>query len=544
MSYPLTIRPLIIEDNPEVKEAYTRIFREISRQLPWSLLPAIDPCFALSFEDGLAQLGRSVAFHLVILDLELPQKAGRPAQHGLDFGIRLLDASLTRESFPIPSILVISAHIDKTEQTKLQDKVAAGCFYGKMLVKGTRDFLKNEIAVACNKVLAYSSVGIHVRDSNTLTYPVISPREEDLLRRSALSLHDVIGVDLSWWSAEILGSASIGFEWTKVLLGRHVLAHGHGASNPRFFKFYSSATSDTTVQSARAAEHHLRHIRVIGEQSSPSRALLVTENATESSERPISLRDYLTSGQRTETSIYEVVQQILRQLKSMGTSTPDAVRLKDFLWKHHDLDCISEQLNRCPREDWISELFESISDPEDLLGELRESENIIHCTRQTLVHGDLHLTNVALRQCEGVATAFIFDTASVVGSAPIERDLASLEVSALLHLAIDPADFKGLCRRWYTDFNGEGKITYRFDLSKNVDALISSLRSVVNGELNRQLYSLFLFDLAAIQLGGLAFGTSGNKVTDPYAAALLARAAAQLYLRHDSPPERAEDASD
>jgi hypothetical protein len=76
---------LIIEDNIDVKEAYTRIFREISGQLPWSLLPAIEPCFALSFEDGRTQLETtSVAFHLVILDLELPQKAGRPAQHGLE----------------------------------------------------------------------------------------------------------------------------------------------------------------------------------------------------------------------------------------------------------------------------------------------------------------------------------------------------------------------------------------------------------------------------------------------------------------------------
>jgi hypothetical protein len=75
MSYPLPIRPLIIEDNIDVKEAYTRIFREISGQLPWSLLPAIEPCFALSFEDGRTQLETtSVAFHLVILDLELPQK--------------------------------------------------------------------------------------------------------------------------------------------------------------------------------------------------------------------------------------------------------------------------------------------------------------------------------------------------------------------------------------------------------------------------------------------------------------------------------------
>lgn len=183
MSYPLTIRPLIIEDNIDVKEAYTRIFREISGQLPWSLLPVIEPCFALSYEDGLTQLlETSVAFHLVILDLELPQKAGRPAQHGLDFGIRLLESCLCRESFPIPSVLVISAHIDRTEQTKLQDKVAAGFFYGKMLVKGSPDILKNEIITACNRIFAYSSVGIHIRDSNVATYPVISPREEDLLR--------------------------------------------------------------------------------------------------------------------------------------------------------------------------------------------------------------------------------------------------------------------------------------------------------------------------------------------------------------------------
>jgi aminoglycoside phosphotransferase (APT) family kinase protein len=152
--------------------------------------------------------------------------------------------------------------------------------------------------------------------------------------------------------------------------------------------------------------------------------------------------------------IADVAQQILHQLRSMGNSTPDAQQLKEFLWKHHDLERIAEQVARCPREEWISELFESLPEPEVLIRELRESKEVIHCKRQTLVHGDLHLTNVALREREGVVAAFIFDPASAVGSAPLERDLASLEISALLHTPIERADFKGLCRRWYTNFDG------------------------------------------------------------------------------------------
>ena len=534
MSYPLTIRPLIIEDNPEVKEAYTKIFAGISKQSPWSLLTPIEPCFALSYEDGMDQLAKSIAFHLIILDLELPEKAGKPAQHGLDFGIRLLDACLNRENFPVPGVLVISAHIDKTEQTKLQDKVGAGCFYGKMLAKGTYDALKNEISEACNRILLYSSIGIHMRDTFGASYPSISPREEDLLRRSALALEDVVGLDLSWWSAERFGDTDSDAAWTKVLLGRYVLAQGHGASNPRFFKLYPSANRDSVVQSARQAEHHLRHIRVIGEKWSPSRALLVTENAIGSSERPISLAEFLSSSRKSQPSVESVVRQIFHQLNGMGISTPDAQHVKDLLWKYHDLERLALHVQRCPTGDWVHELFEDAPEPEALLEELQKSKEIIHCSLRTLVHGDLHLTNVALTNDQQAPKAFVFDTASLVGPSPIERDLACLEISALLHQYVEPEEFKRICGRWYKEFNGSRDIEFRSDVSANLNSLVGSLRSLVGEGLNRRLYALFLFDFAAIQVSGLAYGSSDSKVENPYAAAMLVRATAQLYWKEAS----------
>ena len=69
-----------------------------------------------------------------------------------------------------------------------------GFHYGRTLVKGDYGLLEAEIRQACNEALRYCSVGVHVRDAGQEQFPTISPREEDLLRRSALQQSGVIRI--------------------------------------------------------------------------------------------------------------------------------------------------------------------------------------------------------------------------------------------------------------------------------------------------------------------------------------------------------------
>src|SRR5438552_17214297 len=108
MSYPLTLEPLVIEDEVKVKEVYQGIFETISREignsLPFRIAP---PCYAFSYEQAVGLLDSSKIFHVVILDLRLPEKQGLPEVQDLDLGLDLLERCINRAHFPIPALLVI-----------------------------------------------------------------------------------------------------------------------------------------------------------------------------------------------------------------------------------------------------------------------------------------------------------------------------------------------------------------------------------------------------------------------------------------------------
>ena len=58
---------------------------------------------------------------------------------------------------------------------------------------------------------------------------------------------------------------------------------------------------------------------------------------------------------------------------------------------------------------------------------------------------------------------------------------------------------------------------------------IRHIRLAAEAMLDRHIYALLVFDYALIQLGGLAFGISGNKIHDPRIAAHYAAIVAGWY---------------
>jgi CheY-like chemotaxis protein len=164
MSYPLTLQSLVIEDDEGTKDAYKVIFDTLAGD--FSYLPFIpaQPRFAFSYEEAVECLNSSKMFHLVILDLRLPERSKLPPRDGVDLGPKLLSEYLDRDTFPIPSLLVISGHIGATDQTRMQERLRAGFHYGRHCVKGDYGLLENEIRQAYKEAVRYCGVGIHIRD--------------------------------------------------------------------------------------------------------------------------------------------------------------------------------------------------------------------------------------------------------------------------------------------------------------------------------------------------------------------------------------------
>ena len=172
MSYPLTLQPLVIEDEVKTKDAYEAIFEIISGELSKSLpFLVARPCFAFSHEQPVALLDSSKIFHVVILDLRLPERQGLPEVQDLDLGLDLLDRCINRDRYPIPALLVISGHLGAADQIRIQDTLRNNFWYGRPLAKGDA-FLEGQISNGCREALRYAGVGIHLRDAGEEQYPM------------------------------------------------------------------------------------------------------------------------------------------------------------------------------------------------------------------------------------------------------------------------------------------------------------------------------------------------------------------------------------
>jgi hypothetical protein len=407
----------------------------------------------------------------------------------------------------------------------MRESLRRGFYYGRSLVKNL-ELIETELIKACTHALKYCAVGIHLRSSGVETFPTLSPRDEDLLRRSVLDQHDAIGLDINWWSARPFRAFSHErqlLSWTKVLMGRSLLGGGHGASRPKFFKLFPATDGQSVIDSARSLEHKLSHIKLLGTVTSKNVALAVTEKVGIVNERPKSLDDFLKEA--TPDQVVRIARQIIGQVNDLGDLLEESMPLKKLLWQFHDtqrlkLDYTENESNR--------DLFQQDCDPLKIFEEVSNSDSRVRVKERSLTHGDLHVKNVAIDVSDSQVDAYIFDPAARRDIAG--KDLALLEVSVMLHIAMDTSTFQRVCSYLYTGSQEVGDADSIPDaIGRNVATFIREIRRGANSSNPPELYALMVFDFCLVQLGGLAFSSSGNLIADPRAVLTLLRETARWY---------------
>jgi CheY-like chemotaxis protein len=527
MSYPRVIQPLIIEDSLDAQYMYKTIFDSLTG---YNLAP---PCYAYCYSDAVAHLESSTIFHLVVLDLRLPEHPGMPASDGIDLGLAVLERCVKRDKYPIPVLLVISGAIQRAQQQELAERVRTGFAHGQVLVKApTMDAAIHDALIHID---FYCDLGLHIRDSGERLFPTISPREEDLLRRCVLHQKGCTGIDLEWWSAEYVNATGshAGFKgWTKTLMGYFLLDGGDKASRPNFFKMAPATGAEVVIQAAQRMEHKLSHIKVRSTVVSDSRYLLVTEKVGSGHDRPIALADYLNFGSaEVWKALPRVVLDIVEQLRSLGAKTALMCPIRDLLWKWHDRDRIAGQW-----EAYGGRTRTGLTvNPLGLYDRLEQSTVVVRVEQQSFLHGDLNITNVALDRGDDGTRAYIFDAE---GSTPDvnARDLAMLEVTSLLHQPSEGTSLVEACAGLYDpEFIMPENYTdiALSDRTRNTMRLIDLIRKQAYDLIEPRIYAFLVFDISLLQLGGLAFTVSRNKISNPADAALLVALAGQWLEKYD-----------
>lgn len=120
----------------------------------------------------------------------------------------------------------------------------------------------------------------------------------------------------------------------------------------------------------------------------------------------------------------------------------------------HDDALLTEQWQRLEGPKICAQVGAAV-DPIALFRELAASEVKIRVNESPIVHGDLHISNVALDiKTDGTAEAYIFDP-GVVTRTVAGRDLAVLEASAILPQELDLGTVEQVCSVLY---RGEGSL--------------------------------------------------------------------------------------
>ncbi len=520
MSYPRKLHVLIVEDDSSVIDAYKEHFRSLRKTFP-----LVEPVYARSFADAKGCVDGQSIFHIVILDLNLPMETQGTPVEGFVPGEDLLELLAQRDDAPVPVVLVVSGKLNLPHSTRgIKDRLANDFFHGDLLTKASVDEYQ-EIARGLQKALAYVDVGIHIRDSGRDVFPILSPREDDLLRRCVLANASTLGVDIRWWSAELgptISRPSFSRGPTKVLMGKFLLDDGMEVSIPTFFKFESAGNALFATRDVGILSQKLRHVKVFGIQKSRRRSLIVTQSVTNHG-TPVPLSSYLAgSPEAVSSHLPRLISEVVAQLKLLGGESADNVLIGSLMWEHLDAQAI-EKTWRAYRERLPNE--PPTDSPIGLLASIRSSAEKCWTNRRSCVHGDLNATNVAIDTTqEGHPEAYIFDPAGMKADFAL-RDLAMLEVTTIVFNAAEAHE--GLLDACRPFFSGEflPKVSpppISSALTRNILSLISAIRENVVTEGERTVYALLVFDAVLVQLSGLGIQPSHNKVRSPAAACRMA----------------------
>lgn len=518
MSYPRKLHILVVEDDEDVILGYKQFFTTIAKE---SRL--VDPTFARSFDDATKCIEGSNIYHLVILDLNLPDETRQPAETGLARGSQLIEALAKRDSYPVPVLLIVSGRLNTAESiSDLESRLKQDFWYGELANKGPAQF--KEIMKAIRKAHEYLDVGIHVQDSMRRWFPTISPREEDLLRRCVLSVEAGLGVDVKWWDAEAgqtISRPTPSRGPTKVLMGHFLLDDGLGLSIPTFFKFEPTDDSRSVVRNVAILEQKLAHVKAVHASVSRNRSLVVTQNVTNRGE-PISLPDFLhQNATNLVPAIDSIMGQVIAQLEQLGGEHPDQVALKDFLWSHLDRNAIERT--------WATYEAElsngSGSNPVEVFDIIKGSSAYRWTAQRQCTHGDLNASNIAIDAGDMANPhAYIFDPGWMQKDLQY-RDLAMLEITTILFYAIGVDEVLIDRARAFYDAKFvpdpvECDPVNAF--ATNVSHMVRAIRSRIDTADRRATYALMLFNAVLQQLSGLTIQPSPNKVRNPFHACRLA----------------------
>lgn len=517
MSYPRKLHILIIEDEQEPIDSYLSLFKSFEKSFP-----SVTPTISCSYSDAINRVNSEQFYHVVILDLNLPITNGDTPPEGLAPGRQLLELLAKRDSFPIPVCIVVSGQLRLAKLTDLQKRLAEDFWYGVIVNKGPD--LPDELKTAFEKANQYTDVGIHLRDAGRSAYPTLSPREEDLMRRCVLSQSNCIGVDLEWWAAELgptpsRPTAEAGP--SKVLMGRFCLDESLGFSHPTFFKFEPTGNTQFSIRDVKILEHKLSHVQLKHCGESRERSLLVTQCVT-NQRRPLRIDEFLrTEPARFKQNVQQVVSDILTQLDALGEATAVQISVQSVLWSHHNRQSI--------QAGWgvgvDDTLKQNNTGPIDAFDKIKACDRKIWTKRRNCIHGDLNATNVALDESEvGRPRAFIFDAAGVHADLAC-RDMAVLEVTAVLFLAdtiFEQHFYKLQSLYSHESTRAVSDLSDSPSVIQNMITFILSIRAAVAIAQDEALYPLLLFDAVLIQLGGLAAQRTHNKVAQVERVKLLA----------------------
>ncbi len=518
MSYSRSLRVLIIEDEADVIGAYQFALSRLKSEDGFDL---VDPIVAGGVDDAIMKLKTNSPFHVVVLDLKLPTTAGGdPDAHG-GSGLDLLDAIIGRDDYPIPVLLILTGQPTYIQSYGgLSERLQHGMYRGFVEQKGLdpRDHFRKALEAAQQ----YVDFGVRIADDNERPWPTVTTREEDLIRRFGLSNPTYAGVDLQWWSAERKDDGGDKPIWSKVLMGHFWLKDHDMETRSYFFKLEAREHGEASLNAIRVLEGALQHVQVPGQLFSGTRSLVVTAQATLSGNPPIALGQFLRrpSGE-IGLQLELIANDIADQLEKLGTASDVPKAPREVVWKFHEV--------QIERYDAAYLRFQSEDEflPSKLMAVLNASTEKPWIKWRSCQHGDLHLGNVSVDEHDGKAHGFLIDAGSMEPG-PAGKDLAAFEIALVLHHSSSRDTVLGAVQGMFDGSQAAG--TAENDLATNTVTLLQQVRKRALKLTDEATYRLLLLDQALIQLGSLAYGSFGNKITQPSDAVAVYRAIARWYL--------------